>query len=256
MSAVRKTDQGEIDGEPAVAPDRGGITVFQGSTSHQPPRQVNSVVPADKAITGVEGSTMAKGKGQTTIRYPLVPKSTSSLRPGQFWAIPLDGGGFGCGRVLSLMIDDQGRLSRRLFVAGLMEWIGSEQPTPVSLAGARVIEPGFAHLRTITETGGQILGLRELALDGNEPGLFLDCGRGGNVLQGGVYQRRATQADERLFPVLPTHGYMVLKLVAEELAKQRRALAMNADGPNQPLHRTAAAESRRVVRGLTRRRDR
>jgi hypothetical protein len=27
--------------EPAVAPDRGGITVFQGSTSHQPPRQLN-----------------------------------------------------------------------------------------------------------------------------------------------------------------------------------------------------------------------
>jgi hypothetical protein len=30
--------------EPAVAPDRGGITVFQSSTSHQPPRQVNRVV--------------------------------------------------------------------------------------------------------------------------------------------------------------------------------------------------------------------
>jgi hypothetical protein len=30
--------------EPAVAPDRGGITAFQSSTSHQPPRQVNGVV--------------------------------------------------------------------------------------------------------------------------------------------------------------------------------------------------------------------
>jgi hypothetical protein len=29
---------------PAVAPDRGGIAVFHGSTSHQPPRQVNGVV--------------------------------------------------------------------------------------------------------------------------------------------------------------------------------------------------------------------
>src|SRR5262245_25487799 len=29
---------------PAVAPDRGGMTVFQGSTSHQPPRQVNFTV--------------------------------------------------------------------------------------------------------------------------------------------------------------------------------------------------------------------
>src|SRR5687768_3895847 len=33
-----------IAGEPAVAPDRGGITVFLGSTSHQPPRQVNGGV--------------------------------------------------------------------------------------------------------------------------------------------------------------------------------------------------------------------
>jgi hypothetical protein len=31
--------------EPAVAPDCGGITVFQTLTSHQPPRQVNGVVP-------------------------------------------------------------------------------------------------------------------------------------------------------------------------------------------------------------------
>jgi hypothetical protein len=29
--------------EPAVAPDRGGITAFQGSSSDQPPRQVNGV---------------------------------------------------------------------------------------------------------------------------------------------------------------------------------------------------------------------
>jgi hypothetical protein len=30
--------------EPAVAPDRGGMTAFRRSTSHQPPRQVNGIV--------------------------------------------------------------------------------------------------------------------------------------------------------------------------------------------------------------------
>ena len=30
--------------EPAVAPDGGGITVFQSSTSHQPPQQVNCFI--------------------------------------------------------------------------------------------------------------------------------------------------------------------------------------------------------------------
>jgi hypothetical protein len=49
---------------------------------------------------------------------------------------------------------------------------------------------------------------------------FLDCGSGGNVLHGGVYLRRATRADELSPPVLTTHGYLVLKLVAEELAKR------------------------------------
>ena len=32
------------EGEPAGAPDRGGITAFQDSTSHRPPRQVNGIV--------------------------------------------------------------------------------------------------------------------------------------------------------------------------------------------------------------------
>jgi hypothetical protein len=30
--------------EPAAAPDHGGMTAFQGSTSHQPPRQVSICV--------------------------------------------------------------------------------------------------------------------------------------------------------------------------------------------------------------------
>jgi hypothetical protein len=34
----------EDDGEQAVAPDRGGMTVFRDATPHQPPRQVNGVV--------------------------------------------------------------------------------------------------------------------------------------------------------------------------------------------------------------------
>src|SRR5215813_417601 len=38
------SDIREIQAEPAVAPDRGGIAAFRDSTSHQPPRQVNGVV--------------------------------------------------------------------------------------------------------------------------------------------------------------------------------------------------------------------
>ena len=44
----------EINGEPAVAPDRGGMTVLRSSTSHQPPRQVNFFVRR-RRYTAVEG---------------------------------------------------------------------------------------------------------------------------------------------------------------------------------------------------------
>ena len=36
----------------------------------------------------------------TMTTYPLVPKTTAHLRPGQFWSIPMADGRFGCGRVL------------------------------------------------------------------------------------------------------------------------------------------------------------
>jgi hypothetical protein len=129
--------------------------------------------------------------------------------------------------VLSLKVDEQGRTDRRIFVAGLTEWIGKRAPAEEDLAGTRVIEPGFAHIRTILATGGEVLGMRDLALDANEPGLFLTAGSGGDVLSGGVYQRKAGPVDDRELPVLVTHGYMVLTIVAEELAKQRRRLAMD-----------------------------
>jgi hypothetical protein len=153
----------------------------------------------------------------TLIRYPFVPKSTALLLPGQFWAIPLDCGRYGCGRVLSLKVDDRGRVARRLFLAGLMEWTGVRPPDAKDLEGKRIIWPGFAHIKTILETGGMILGLRDLALDGNEPGLFFDPCVGG-VLQGGIFLREATRVDERCLPRLGGHGYMVLKIGAEKLA--------------------------------------
>src|SRR5258705_838794 len=37
--------------------------------------------------------------------YPLIPKTTAHLRPGQFWSIPMADGRFGCGRVLRVDTD-------------------------------------------------------------------------------------------------------------------------------------------------------
>jgi hypothetical protein len=81
------------------------------------------------------------------------------MKPGQFWAVPLSDGRFGCGYVVSL--DPSRRVG---FRAGLTDWVGTAKPTAPDLRGHRVIEQGDAHLKTITEQGGEILGYCEFPL--------------------------------------------------------------------------------------------
>ncbi len=47
-----------------------------------------------------------------------------------------------------------------------MDWIGVEPPTYDSLAGGAVVAQAKAHFEAITNTGGAVLGLRPLELDG------------------------------------------------------------------------------------------
>jgi hypothetical protein len=100
--------------------------------------------------------------------YPLTPKTTAHLRPGQFWSVPLPDGRFGCGRVLR--VDIGGSSGRRSwFVGGVLDWVGSEPPTADSIAGSGLLAAGNAHVRAIAYRGGEILGERPLTLDGIEP---------------------------------------------------------------------------------------
>lgn len=96
--------------------------------------------------------------------YPFVPKSNRYLEAGQFWALPLSDGRYGCGRVMA--VPAFGKKDRVGFVAGLAGWIGSELPTEATIAGAPVLLQAKAHFETISETGGSILGIRSLELDG------------------------------------------------------------------------------------------
>lgn len=148
------------------------------------------------------------------IRYPFVPKSTASLRPGQFWAVPLSNGAFACGRVLQMKTVRQAG-ARTMFLAGLMDWCGQEPPTSVSIAGARLVTQGEAHIKTIVATGGEVLGYRPLEEDALEPLLCVTAHHGGVVQQGYTPIRRATPQDQGRYPVLPTWGSMVIALLAE-----------------------------------------
>ena len=152
------------------------------------------------------------------MHYPFEPRSTARLEPGQFWAVPLSDGRFACGRVLDVprANDPQIPVSTRTFLAGLMDWVADVPPTSDGIAGARLLEQGFAHIRAIRQTGGELLGRRPLELDGIEPYLWLTASF---IPQAWVYRgatpvRRPDPQDASL-PILHVWGYRVISVIAE-----------------------------------------
>lgn len=91
--------------------------------------------------------------------YPFTPKSNRWLTPGQFWAVSLPSGRFACGRVLLVPAQFGARTS---LVAGLMDWLGPDPPRAINLVGRGLLDVGSAHIKTITSTGGAILGTAPL----------------------------------------------------------------------------------------------
>ena len=157
--------------------------------------------------------------------YPFVPKTTKRLIAGQFWSLPLSDGTFGCARVIevpSLEIP----YWRVMFLAGVLDWHSTVKPTSDSIAGAPCLDQGRAHIRAITRTGGEIIGLRELAADGIEPWLFRGAlfWKHSEVSKGLVSVRPQTPDDNDL-PVLSTWGYSVPLVLAEARFVTRAGLA-------------------------------
>ena len=124
---------------------------------------------------------------------PFAPKSTSYISPGQFWSIPLSGGRFGCGIVLALVMNREGTIDTRLFLAGLLEWIGDSPPVATVIQNSRVIATRFAHIKTIQMAGGELIG--EVAPWWDRPS-------------------EIPHNDD-----IPTAGYNVFRLLAEEQAE-------------------------------------
>jgi hypothetical protein len=156
--------------------------------------------------------------------YPFVPKSKAYLEPGHFWSIPLRDGGYGCGRVLQLWMES-GKCNRRLFLAGLMNWVGDDPPTAEAIAGRGVLDQGIVHIKTIAENAGEVLGLREPAPDGIEPWLFLDAGRATCVQRGFNRLRPFDPRRDVGLPVLCTWGFAVIKILADEhLGSRQRSV--------------------------------
>jgi hypothetical protein len=97
--------------------------------------------------------------------YPFTPKSTAQMAVVQFWSIPLPGNYYACGIVLQFK-KQNGRRDSRIFLAGLLE-IGlarllSRNRSPVPPSWFTVLPTS----KTISANNGQILGCRNLDIDG------------------------------------------------------------------------------------------
>jgi hypothetical protein len=101
-------------------------------------------------------------------------------------------------------------------LAGVLNWHAEVPPAFNTIAGAKCLDQGVAHIKTITETGGVILGLRPLEVDNIVPWEF----RGAEYYRSsyvhkGLRQVRPQQPADDSLPVLSTWGYHVAAVIAE-----------------------------------------
>ena len=103
--------------------------------------------------------------------FPFEPRSTAYVSPGDFWAIPTRRGAwYCCGRVLAINVAEVA--ASRSLIVGLLDWCEPEPPTAGTIGGRAVLAYGIAHIKTVRETGGALLGHRPLDADGGLDGLL------------------------------------------------------------------------------------
>lgn len=102
--------------------------------------------------------------------YPLVPRSTSRLTPGQHWSVPRDDGFFGVGLVLGVATSETSPhhpASTRTLVVGLLDRVLARPASPGDLRAPRLVDWGFAHVRCVALTSGGLgpAGVADLPLN-------------------------------------------------------------------------------------------
>lgn len=88
--------------------------------------------------------------------FPLRPRSARELRVGDFWAVALPGGGFGCLQVTDLKKSGPGAL--KTLVAGVVDWRGPSPPVEADLAGRSILEQGLTRIEAFSEPAGKVIG--------------------------------------------------------------------------------------------------
>jgi hypothetical protein len=133
-------------------------TFGDGSHAYAPP----SLLP----VATVEAASRTRDNHPVAaeLTYPFVPKSNRRLRAGQFWSIPLRDGRFAAGRVMATPAF--GEADRTGVVIGLIDWVGTAPPTESDISGRSVLVQAKSRYEAISKTGGEVLGMRSLDLDG------------------------------------------------------------------------------------------
>lgn len=142
------------------------------------------------------------------------------MRIGQFWSIPLAGRYFARGRVLQFKELD-GKPDSRIFLAGLLDWIGDGPPTAESISGVSLFAHGAAHVKTISANRGQILGCRDLGLDDITIPFTLSERSGSRLVQGFHVVGSATPQQPQTLPAFSTWGFRVILDLADGLLRNR-----------------------------------
>jgi hypothetical protein len=117
---------------------------------------------------------------------------------------------------LALGQDEYVPNTSRVFLAGLLDWSGDEEPTGEAIAGAALLEQGKVHVKTVAATGGAILGHRPLEHDELRPSVWVTHRGGGTVhlYEGLSRLRPATDDERRSMPVMAAWGYTFIQALA------------------------------------------
>ena len=151
------------------------------------------------------------------IEYPFTPKSTAYLESGQFWMFGLSNGLKACGLVLQLKILNGARDSR-MFLAGLLDWTGTELPAMEILEKHALIAHGQAHVKTISENGGVVAGKIGIENSSLTIPLTLDESPNQNcrLRKGFDFLGVATAEQQQSLESFKTWGYGTIKVRAEK----------------------------------------
>jgi hypothetical protein len=117
-------------------------------------------------------------------------------------------------------------INSRTFVAGLLDWVGDELPSPDTAEDRQVLDWGFGHVKMIGENGGAILGHRSPPLDhdGAKSGVSHRTGGRIGLYRDGRMVRVATTDEARDLPVIGTWGFAYIVGVAERVFVDHKPL--------------------------------